>query len=266
MNNTTKQPIMSIKWSVMVLMLMVTSIIKAQTDNGMVTIKGGNFTPFYGGDSIHKVIKSFKMDVHPVTNADYLSFLKTHPKWQKSKAIKLFVDTNYLEQFKDDLHLADGIKSNSPATNISWFAAKEYCSCQGKRLPTIAEWEYVGMANKTKKDAHKTPGYNQFILSWYEKQNSFRNPIESTFKNYWGVWDMHGLVWEWTKDFNSIIVSTDPGGGGTGLSNKFVCGGASINSADPSDYAAFMRYAFRASLKAKYCIRNLGFRCAKSIK
>ena len=36
-------------------------------------------------------------------------------------------------------------------TNISWFAAKEYCECQGKRLATLDEWEYVAMADEKRK-------------------------------------------------------------------------------------------------------------------
>lgn len=251
-------------YSAIVLFFLFPTFGLAQSDS-MAYIKGGTFTPFYGGDSIKVSLKDFKIDVHPVTNEAYIRFLKSHPKWRKSKVVKLFADTNYLAQFKDDLTLQSWANKDAPVTNVSWFAAKEYCACQGKTLPTIAQWEYVGMASEKLKDAHKMDGYSQYILSWYEKHNSFNNSVESTFKNYWGVWDMHGLVWEWTADFNSILVSTDPRGGGTNLDNKFVCGGASINSADPSDYAAFMRYAFRSSLKAKYCIRNLGFRCVKSV-
>lgn len=238
----------------------------AAQDKNMAFVKGGIFSPFYGGDTNKVVIEAFKMDVYPVTNEEFLNFVKQHPKWRKSKAIKLFVDKNYLSQFKDDLHLVEGLNKQAPVTNISWFAAKAYCDSQGKRLPTIAEWEYVAMANKTQKDARDMDGYNQFILRWYEKHHSHAQPVGSTFKNYWGVWDMHGLVWEWTADYNSIIVSTDTRGGGNGVENQFVCGGASINSADPSDYAAFMRYAFRSSLEANYSIKNLGFRCVKEVK
>ena len=40
---------------------------------------------------------------------------------------------------------------------------------------------------------------------------------------------------------------------------------AASGSADPSDYAAFMRYGFRSSLQAKFTLNNLGFRCAQDI-
>ena len=42
------------------------------------------------------------------------------------------------------------------------------------------------------------------------------------------------------------------------------CSGAAIGTADPSDYAAFLRYGLRTSLQAKFSLHNLGFRCAKA--
>ncbi|MNL63509.1 Formylglycine-generating sulfatase enzyme [compost metagenome] len=76
---------------------------------------------------------------------------------------------------------------------------------------------------------------------------------------------MHGLVWEWTSDFNSIFLSGESRKDKSSDQNLF-CGSASVNAADLMDYAAFMRYAFRGSLKAQYSTRNLGFRCASTIK
>jgi len=47
-------------------------------------------------------------------------------------------------------------------------------------------------------------------------------------------------------------------------SNLF-CGSASVNATDLMNYAAFMRYAIRGSLKAKYAMKNLGFRCVQDV-
>jgi formylglycine-generating enzyme required for sulfatase activity len=74
---------------------------------------------------------------------------------------------------------------------------------------------------------------------------------------------MHGLVWEWTADFNSIFLSGESRKDKDTDKNLF-CGSASINATDLMNYAAFMRYAFRGSLKASYTTKNLGFRCAKN--
>lgn len=228
----------------------------------MVPIKGGSYIPLYGRDSARVTIQNFLMDVYPVTNEDFLQFVKENPKWRKSKVIKLFADKSYLINWKNDTEIGEKLNLKSPVTNVSWFAAKCYCEQQGKRLPTVDEWEYVGMANQKLSDARTLKTYNEYILGWYEKPRTFNNTIGSTFKNYWGVYDMHGLVWEWTSDFNSVLVSGESRKDVDNDSNLF-CGSAAIGSTDLMNYAAFMRYATRGSLKAKYTMRNLGFRCVK---
>ena len=72
---------------------------------------------------------------------------------------------------------------------------------------------------------------------------------------------MHGLVWEWTADFNSVFVSGDNRRGGDKQTNLF-CGAGAENSTDRANYAAYVRYALRSSLQAKFTSENLGFRCA----
>lgn len=126
------------------------------------------------------------------------------------------------------------------------------------------EWEYVAMADEKRTDARSQENYTKYILSWYEKPKAYANPIGQTFRNYWGVYDMHGLVWEWTSDFNSIFLSGESRKDKDTDKNLF-CGSGSINASDLMNYAAFMRYAFRGSLKARYTTINLGFRCARDI-
>lgn len=228
----------------------------------MVPIQGGRYVPLYGRDSLQVVIDNFEMDVYPVTNADYLQFVKTYPKWQRSKVIRLFADKSYLINWQSDVELGADQALNAPVTNVSWFAANAYCSCQGKRLPTVDEWEYVAMANESLADARTLPTYNEYILSWYERPKTHNNTIGSTFKNYWNVYDLHGLVWEWTSDFNSVLVSGESRKDVDNDSNLF-CGSGAVGATDLMNYAAFMRYAIRGSVKAKYTMKNLGFRCVK---
>ena len=51
-----------------------------------------------------------------------------------------------------------------PVTNVSWFAANAYCVSKGKRLPTIDEWEFAGLASTTQKDGSAEPGYKPHHL------------------------------------------------------------------------------------------------------
>lgn len=230
----------------------------------MELIKGGTYTPLYGADSTTVTIDDFWMDVYPVTNKEYLEFVETNPDWQKSKVKGLFADGSYLAAWESNLSMGEKLSLEAPVTSVSWFAAKNYCECQGKRLPTVDEWEYTAMADETVADAREKESYNQKILDWYEAPKSHEKNVGSTFKNYWGIYDLHGLVWEWTQDFNSVLISGESRKDVDKDSNLF-CGSAAVGATDLMNYAAFMRYAFRGSMKANYSVKNLGFRCAKDI-
>jgi len=241
---------------------------KVNIPEGMVLISGGVYTPLYGAkkDSITVKVEPFYMDKYPVTNAQFLEFVKKNPKWQRSKMKNLFADKNYLSNWKSDSELGEKVLPNSPVTNISWFAAKAYCKYYKKRLPSVAEWELVAKASAAKPDGSQDPNYIKQILEWYSRPTPEKIPqIGLRGKNYWGVFDLHGLVWEWTSDFFSALV-TGESRGDSGLERNLFCGSGSVNASDFKNYPAFMRFAFRSSLKANYATNNLGFRCVRDIK
>jgi sulfatase modifying factor 1 len=224
----------------------------------MADVKGGDFLPLYGSiDNKEVFVKNFKMDKKLVTNADYLKFVKKHPQWQKSKAKRLFADKSYLKNWSDDVSFAKELE-NTPVTNVSWYAAKAYCEDQGKKLPSTNQWEYAAMAGYTKKDARKDSLYNARIIAAYEEPKTYLKQSGLQKPNFWGIYDMNELVWEWTSDFSSIMIS---GENRDNNDMKLFCGAGSLNASDLMNYAAFMRYAFRSSIKANYTITNLGFRC-----
>ena len=230
----------------------------------MATIDGGFYKPLYGTELPEVKVSTFMMDVYPVTVKEFQDFVKKNPKWRRSQVKGIFADKTYLKSWTDDLQPNSETNENEPITNVSWFAAKAYCECQGKRLPTVDEWEYVGMADKSEPDARKKESYNQYILDWYERPKIKNQEIGSTFKNYWGVYDLHGLVWEWTQDFTSVMLTSESRSGGN--NNNLFCSAAAVGATDLMNYAAFMRYAFRSSVKGNYAGNNLGFRCAKDIE
>ncbi len=229
----------------------------------MKKINGGTYVPLYGSDSAQVVVQDFWLDVYPVSNEQFLDFVNENKKWRKHQVISLFADQAYLSKWKNDSTLGKDMHPQSPATTVSWYAAKAYCACQAKRLPTMDEWEYAAMASETKINAQQDSLFNQRIIQSYETPKTYAQKIGSTFKNYWGIYDLHGLVWEWTSDFNSVLISGESRQDVDTERNLFCAGGA-VNATNLMDYAAFMRYAFRGSIKANYCIQSLGFRCAKS--
>ena len=70
--------------------------------------------------------------------------------------------------------------------------------------------------------------------------------------------------WEWTEDFNSVLTTNDSRTAEYDDKGLF-CASAATTATDVLNYASFMRYAFRQSLKANYTVANLGFRCAKDL-
>jgi formylglycine-generating enzyme required for sulfatase activity len=232
----------------------------------MVQIPTGIYRPLLraGNDAAAIPVKSFLLDVEPVSNGEFLEFVRENPRWQRSNVSRLFADESYLKNWAGNLELGSNAPANAPVVNVSWFAAKAYAQWKNKRLPTIAEWEYAAGASATQRDGGNDAGFKAEILKWYCESGATEFlPVGSGEKNFYGVRDLHGLVWEWVADFNSAILS---GGsrGGSGDAN-FFCGAGAQSAQRVDDYPAFMRLAFRNSLKANYCIHNLGFRCAKDL-
>ena len=240
----------------------------SQSSPEMAFIKGGTYSPLYNIDTAIATTGPFFIDVYPVTNEEYYQFTKQYPEWQKGKVKSIFADAGYLRHWPNQVSSIDQLKriKDKPVVNISWFAAKKYCECQGKRLPATDEWEFVALAGKSSPNGAQDPDFYQEILDWYSKPSGEElGDVGSTFKNYYGVYDIYGLVWEWVLDFNSALISGESRKD-YALDKNLFCGGASAGGADPSNYVAFMRYAMRGSLKANYTVGNLGFRCAKDVK
>lgn len=224
-------------------------------------INGGTYKPMYGTDSGKLVqVNGFYMDESLVTNKDYLIFVNKYPQWKKGSTKKIFADESYLKNWISDTKFPSAL-NNTPVTYVSWFAAKAYCECQGKRLPTNDEWEFVAMANAKLKDARKDSLNNTKILAQMQKRNTHLINVKQSAPNLYGIYDLHNLVWEWTFDFNAIMIN---GENRNNNNKEMFCAAGSLSANNLMDYVGFMRYAFRASVKANYNVGNLGFRCVKS--
>ncbi|MBT9587601.1 formylglycine-generating enzyme family protein [bacterium] len=230
------------------------------------TIPAGSFRPLYSVKKLapgEKVkVAGFQLCSLAVTNREYLEFVRRCPQWRRSRVPRVFAEAGYLRHWKGDLDTGTGV-ADSPVNFVSWFAARAYCRDAGLRLPSMMEWEYAARASTSKPDGEADAAFQRQILAWYgQPTRSQLPPVGGGMRNCYGAYDMHGLVWEWVDDFTGVLMEGE-GRGGQSLDRNLFCAAGAAGGADPRDYPAYMRFAFRSSLKASYCLGNLGFRCAR---
>ena len=168
----------------------------------------------------HRVyLEDFKIDKFPVTNQQYLEFIKDggyetykywlSDGWEKVKENK-WRTPMYWERIEDKWYVRDflGIREinpNQPVCHVSFYEADAYCKWAGKRLPTEAEWEKAACWNEDKQEKTTFPWGNQKPTD--EKCNLLESyhwscsEIGSYPKgaSHLGCQQMIGDVWEWTS-------------------------------------------------------------------
>lgn len=90
-------------------------------------------------------------------------------------------------------------------------------------------------------------------------------------RNLYGVYDLHGLVWEWVQDFDTLFMPRGHSGhehagmtmapGDTAMS----CGAAALAASDPENYPMILRLAVLSSVSRNSTTSDLGFRCARPV-
>ena len=174
-------------------------------------IKGGEFeTALKYEDTSGTVrVPPFRMMTRPVTNAEFLAFVKLHAQWQRGRVATVFANDGYLAHWASAMRV-DASQSLQPVTRVSWYAAAAYCEAQGARLPRWVEWEYVAAADATRRDARRDPKWREQILAWYSRPSSSALPaVDTEAPNVYGVRALHGVVWEWVDDVGAMLVDAD---------------------------------------------------------
>ncbi|MFA6569583.1 MAG: SUMF1/EgtB/PvdO family nonheme iron enzyme [Victivallales bacterium] len=171
---------------------------------------------------------------------------------------------------------------NQPMVGINWKAADRFCKWLTKReslakrlpagyeyrLPTEAEWEYACRATASK-DKSIPPstlycfGDNAGMLSdyaWFKLNSGGKTfPAGKKKPNAWGLYDMHGNVWEWCYDWYDgpylDIEVRDPKGSDASADNLKVLRGGSFMSG-ANELCSSTRYP----LDYKTAKKNIGFR------
>ena len=176
----------------------------------------------------------------------------------------------------------NGCEATVPGAGMECGSVDMSETCTGYRLPTEAQWEYAARATTTTAYANPVSfdsgntetgshfNTNLHAMGWYWYNNEMANssalaayeygtkPVAVKQANKWGLFDMHGNVWEWCQDWwdgsaYSPDPVTDPQGDVTG-SVRVIRGGSW------DDYARGARSAIRFRLTPGNRIHNFGFR------
>jgi formylglycine-generating enzyme required for sulfatase activity len=113
------------------------------------------------------------------------------------------------EPWKGQPYVMDG--DDYPAVYVSWYDAVEFCKklsdIEGKayRLPTEAEWEYACRAGATTAyyfgdNAAKLGEYAWFDKNTWDINENYPHRVAQKLPNKFGLYDMHGNVWEWCDE------------------------------------------------------------------
>ena len=230
-----------------------------------VPLSGGRFASVLPADekTADIVVAPFALRREPVTNAEFLAFAKTHPQWQRGNVAPIFAESRYLAHWQSATALGKDALPDQPVTQVSWFAAQAFCASENARLPSWNEWEFAAAADTTRADARSDPAWRERILNWYSRPSNAAVARVGGDANFYGVRDLHGLVWEWVDDFGALLVASDSRDQNDPDRLKF-CGAGALNLRDRDNYAVLMRVAMLSALKAADTTVNLGFRCARS--
>ena len=182
------------------------------------------------------------------------------------------------EQFKEVMGTsADAFEGqNNPVTHVAWTAAVEFClqltEREGVRyrLPTEAEWEYACRAGTTTVYSF---GNGESLINkqlgeyaWFSVNSGRKiHPVGKKKPNPWGLYDMHGSVWEWCQDWSgkyselsSGDAVTDPQGPASG-DYRVLRGGSVLSTASET------RSASRTSYQGDSRLYDSGFRVVREV-
>jgi formylglycine-generating enzyme required for sulfatase activity len=179
---------------------------------------------------------------------------------------------------------------NNPVEQVRWSDAVRYCNersaleglrpcydletwqcdfeTDGYRLPTEAEWEYACRAGTTTAYYFGDNASKLSDHAWFEDNAGGKpRPVGGKPANPWGLYDMHGNVWQWCNDFYQVDYyqqspEKDPRGPSAGES-KVVRGGAWKFSADScrsgyrnNENPGYADVCFNYDIYGFRCVRN----------
>ncbi len=239
--------------------------------SGMVLIPAGPFTmgrddgPEEEGSAHQLFLPSFYIDKNLVTVAEYSKFIRAKgPMGPRGEMYLDVEDPDARIHESEDGWLPDPGFENFPAAELSLYGAAAYCKSLGRRLPSEAEWEKAARG----KDGRLYPWGNDLPSPDLAFIGGYRGEAVAVGQyplgaSPFGVLDMAGQVWEWTRSLYRPY-PYDPKDGREQLSS----GGAIVarggNSSSGAEGLTATAREIVSPWRAESGHAYFGFRCAAS--
>lgn len=234
----------------------------------MVIIPGGSYHRGSGDGARdemprHQIhLRSFALDVHPVTNEQFVRFLEAMggEKDQNNNDIIRLRDSR-IKRSAGKLIIESGYAKH-PVIGITWYGAVAYAKWIGKRLPSEAEWEIAASSGK---EHCIYPTGDEVDRTQANFFNSDTTSVMSYPPNTFGLYDMAGNVYEWCQDWyaynyydTSALEPDQPEGPHQGVYRVLRGGGWKSSKED-------MRTSHRHRNNPGAVNGTYGFRCAADV-
>jgi len=222
-----------------------------------------------------RISRPFYLSIHEVTQGQYLAVTGKNPSWFSARG----GGKEAVKTPSTDEH---------PVETVSWFDAMRFSNMlsereglapfytvaepsvqvhdwagPGYRLPTEAEWEYACRASSQMRYSFSDVATELSRYAWFSDfSGQVTHPVGQKLVNTWGLYDMHGNVWEWCWDWYSADYykhSTSVDARGPEQANFRVRRGGSFG-----DSPADLRSAVRTRLGPMIRSRFVGFRLART--
>ena len=214
----------------------------------LVWVPGGEFEMGSTEDDwekpVHRVsLEGFYMGRFTVTNREYGRFLEA---------------TGY----REPVYWADRKynQPDQPVVGVSWSDAKAFGRWAGLSLPSEAQWEYACRAGTTTRYYAGDLEEDLEKVGWYNENSGGRlHSVGEKGPNDFGLYDMHGNVWEWCEDDYHDSYEGAPEDGTARVYNPRGSGRV-VRGGSWFEHAGFCRAAFRFDFDPSFRLVYLGFR------